>query len=149
MSNMFHGCSSLVTLDLSNFDASNVTAMKFMFNSCTNLTGLDLSSFDTSKITNMVAMFDGCVSLTDLDLSNFDTSKVTKTGSPYGMFYGCSNLKTIYVSDLWNMSSVTASSNMFMNCKSLTGTVPFDSTKTDASMANYTTGYLTYKKNTN
>ena len=65
------------------------------------------------------------------------------------MFNRCSRLTTIYVSDLWNMSSVTASSNMFMNCKSLTGTVPFDSTKTDASMANYTNGYLTYKKNTN
>ena len=38
---------------------------------------------------------------------------------------------------------------MFQNCKSLTGAVPFDSTKTDATMANYTTGYLTYKKNTN
>ena len=63
------------------------------------------------------------------------------------MFYGCSNLKTIYVSSLWNMSNVTDSVNMFGNCKSLTGAVPFDSTKTDASMANYTTGYLTYKSN--
>ena len=34
-------------------------------------------------------------------------------------------------------------------CTSLTGAVPFDSTKKDATMANYTTGYLTYKKNTN
>ena len=63
------------------------------------------------------------------------------------MFCGCSNLKTIYVSSLWNMSNVTDSVNMFENCKSLTGAVPFDSTKTDASMANYTTGYLTYKSN--
>ncbi len=63
------------------------------------------------------------------------------------MFYGCSNLKTIYVSFLWNMSNVTDSVNMFENCKSLTGAVPFDSTKTDVSIANYTTGYLTYKSN--
>ena len=47
------------------------------------------------------------------------------------------------------MSNVTNSVNMFYNCSSLTGAVPFDSTKIDASMANYTTGYLTYKKNTN
>ena len=114
-----------------------------------SISKLDLSNFDTSNVTDMASMFYGCKNLTQLDLSNFDTSKVTKTGSPSGMFYGCSNLKTIYVSDLWNMSSVTASSHMFMNCKSLTGAVPFDSTKTDVSMANYTTGYLTYKKNTN
>ena len=63
------------------------------------------------------------------------------------MFYGCSNLKTIYVSDLWNMNNVTKSENMFRACTSLTGAVPFDSTKTDATMANYITGYLTYKSN--
>lgn len=45
------------------------------------------------------------------------------------------------------MSNVTDSVNMFGNCKSLTGAVPFDSTKTDVSMANYATGYLTYKSN--
>jgi len=45
------------------------------------------------------------------------------------------------------MSNVTDSVNMLGNCKSLTGAVPFDSTKTDASMANYATGYLTYKSN--
>ena len=42
---------------------------------------------------------------------------------------------------------IFSSVNMFGNCKSLTGAVPFDSTKTDVSMANYTTGYLTYKSN--
>ena len=174
MSNMFRGCNNLTTLDLSNFNTSKVVTMSLMFDGCTNLENLnlssfntsnvttmysmfselsisklDLSNFDTSNVTDMSSMFYECKNLIQLDLSNFDTSKVTKTGSPYGMFYGCSNLKTIYVSDLWNMSSVTASSNMFMNCKSLTGAVPFDSTKTDVSMANYKTGYLTYKKNTN
>ena len=175
MDYMFDGCSNLENLDVTNFNTSKVTSMYWMFSNLKKVTSLDLSNFDTKMVTDMVGlfrycnslkeldisnfntsmvktmtgMFLGCNSLTQLDLSNFDTSKVTKTGSPYGMFYGCSNLKTIYVSDLWNMSSVTASSHMFMNCKSLTGAVPFDSTKTDVSMANYTTGYLTYKKNTN
>jgi hypothetical protein len=36
---------------------------------------------------------------------------------------------------------------MFYDCTSLVGAVPFDKTKTDISMANYTTGYLTYKSN--
>ena len=174
MNNMFRGCNNLTTLDLSNFNTSKVVTMSLMFDGCTNLENLnlssfntsnvttmysmfselsisklDLSNFDTSNVTDMASMFYGCKNLTQLDLSNFDTSKVTKTGSPYGMFCGCSNLKTIYVSSLWNMSNVTDSVNMFENCKFLTGAVPFDSTKTDVSMANYTTGYLTYKKNTN
>ena len=149
MQQMFYKCYALKSLDLSSFNTSNVTNMHDMFCYCSSLINLNVLSFDTSRVVNMNSMFYGCKSLNNLDIDNFDTSKVTKTGSPYGMFCGCSNLKTIYVSDLWNMSSVTASSNMFMNCKSLTGAVPFDSTKTDVSMANYTTGYLTYKKNTN
>ena len=145
MSNMFSGV-IVRTLDLLNFDTSKVTIMSGMFGDA-KILSINLSSFDTSSVTDMSSMFYGCKNLTKLDLSNFDTSKVTKTGSPYGMFYGCSNLKTIYVSDLWNMNNVTKSENMFRACTSLTGAVAFDSTKTDATMANYITGYLTYKSN--
>ena len=145
MSYMFSGV-IVRTLDLLNFDTSKVTIMSNMFEDA-KILSINLSSFDTSSVTDMSSMFYGCKNLTKLDLSNFDTSKVTKTGSPYGMFYGCSNLKTIYVSDLWNMNNVTKSENMFRACTSLTGAVPFDSTKTDATMANYITGYLTYKSN--
>ena len=104
----------------------------------------------------MQSLFKGCFSLITLDLSNFNTEKLTKTGASTntfdgysGMFNGCTKLKTIYVSNLWNMSNVKSSYFMFNNCTSLVGAVPFDSSKTDASMANYTNGYLTYKKNTN
>lgn len=38
---------------------------------------------------------------------------------------------------------------MFTFCTSLVGAVPFDSSKTDVSMANCSNGYLTYKENTN
>ena len=79
-----------------------------------------------------------------MDLSSFDTSSVTGMG---GMFYLAGSLKTIYVSDLWNTSKVTSSTNMFIACKLLVGAIPFDSTKIDVTMANYTTGYLTYKSN--
>ena len=175
MSNMFFGCSSLTSLDVSGFDTSNVTNMDFMFKSCQNLVNIDVSNFDTSKVTSMMGMFADCLSLTSLDLSNFNTSNVIKMGigwSGGGMFDNCrsltsldlssfdtskvtdmtnmfrytDNLKTIYVSDLWNVSSVTSSDNMFTGCTSLKGIVPFDSSKTDVSMANYTNGYLTYKK---
>ncbi|MEI3252043.1 MAG: BspA family leucine-rich repeat surface protein [Candidatus Gastranaerophilaceae bacterium] len=143
MNSMFRGCSKLTTLDLSNFDTSNVTSMSNLFSGL-QLTTLDLSSFNTSKVTSMVSMFSECTNLIDLDLSNFNTSKVTDMSS---MFWNNKSLKTIYVSDKWNTSNVTNSNDMFFNDYSLTGAVPFDSSKTDISMANYTTGYLTYKSN--
>ena len=142
--NMFYGCSNLTTLDLSSFNTSNVTNMNGMFSGCSSLVNLNLSSFNTSNVTNMNGMFYGCSSLTSLDLSNFNTNNVTNM---YSMFAFCKNIKTIYVSDLWNTSNVTSSSLMFHSCTSLSGAVSYDNTKTDISMANYTTGYLTYKSN--
>ena len=72
---MFDFCSKLTSLDLSNFDTSNVTNMDSMFY-YTSLTSLNVSNFNTSNVTNMSWMF-ACTDLTSLDLSNFDTSKVT------------------------------------------------------------------------
>lgn len=172
MSNMFQGCSSLTTLDLSNFNTSNVTAMASMFEGCSSLTTLDLSNFNTSKVTNMYCMFAYCTSLKTINLTSFDTSNVTNMPSVFndcsslenldlsnfntskvttmsGMFSLCKNLKTIYVSDKWNTANVTNSNLMFQSCTFLVGAVPFDSTKTDISMANYTNGYLTYKASSN
>ncbi|EAE6687521.1 BspA family leucine-rich repeat surface protein [Listeria monocytogenes] len=63
------------SLDLSNFDTSNVTNMSKMFSHCA-ATSLDLSNFDTSNVTDMEAMFYDCA-VTSLDVSNFDTSNVT------------------------------------------------------------------------
>ena len=142
METMFYNCSSLTSLDLSNFNTSKITDMTYMFNRCKSLTSINLSSFDTSNVSSLYDTFAGLTSLKVLDLSSFDTSKVTNMGR---MFLNSNNLVTIYVSDLWNISNVTAASRMFEGCTSLKGAVPYDSSKTDASMANYTNGYLTKK----
>ena len=146
MSEMFFDCSSLISLDLSSFNTSNVTNMARIFRGCKLLTNLDISNFDTSKVTNMGGMFFSCGSLTNLDLSNFNTSNVTDMSS---MFYNSGSLRKIYVSNSWNVSNVKSSNIMFTFCNSLVGAVPFDSSKTDVSMANCSNGYLTYKENTN
>ena len=142
MEGMFYNCSSLTSLDLSNFNTSKITDMTYMFNRCKSLTNINLSSFDTSNVSSLYDAFAGLTSLKVLDLSSFDTSKVTNMGR---MFLNSNNLVTIYVSDLWNISNVTSASRMFEGCTSLKGAVPYDSSKTDASMANYTNGYLTKK----
>ncbi len=89
---MFYGCSSLASLDLSGLDTSDVTDMSGMFRGCSSLTYLDVSGFNTSKAANMSDMFSGCSSLASLDLLSFDTSKAENMGY---MFYGCSGLRTI------------------------------------------------------
>ena len=92
MRNIFSGCSSLTSLDLSGWNTSNVTDMQYMFNGCENLKSLDLSHFNTSKVIYMHCMFQYCSSLTSLDLSGWNTSKVIMMDY---MFFGCSSLKTI------------------------------------------------------
>ena len=170
MQYMFWGCDSITTLDVSNFDTSNVTNMYDMF-ACAQLTALDCSSFNTSKVTNMRAMFGNCYALKTIDVSNFDTSNVTnmqdmfascykvttldcssfdtsKVTNMRGVFWHCSGLKTIYVSELWSLKSVTDNGIwMFDNCTNLRGQSgnTYNGAASNMSMANYQTGYLTYK----
>ena len=94
MFQMFGNCSSLISLDLSNFDTSSVTNMNAMFDSCTSLKSLDLSNCNISKVTNMSRMFYFCASLTSLNISNWDTSNVNDIG---WMFNNCSSLTDVYI----------------------------------------------------
>ena len=141
MNSMFNYC-RVTSLDLSNFDTANVTNMNSMFGTCSKLTSLDVSNFNTANVTDMRFMFYGCSNLTSLDCSNWNTANVTDMRF---MFYGCSKLTTIYASDRWTTANVTSSSNMFKSCSSLVGAISYVSNKVDATYANYTTGYFTYK----
>nr|DAK04306.1 MAG TPA: protein of unknown function DUF285 [Caudoviricetes sp.] len=117
MNHMFCNCSYITTIDLSNFDTSNVVDMSSMFYDCDSLTTLDLSNFDTSKVKDMMRMFYGCSKLTTLDLSSFDTSKVKDMCA---MFINCSNLTTIKgVIDM--KSCKYFYEDMFYNCPKLAG----------------------------
>ena len=60
---MFYECSSLTSLNLSNFNTNNVTNMSFMFSGCSSLSKIDLSNFNTNKVKDMSDMFKGCSSL--------------------------------------------------------------------------------------
>ena len=142
MRGMFITCSKLTSLDLSNFNTSNVTDMSCMFYECRGITAIDVSSFDTSNVEAMSTMFYKCRGITAIDVSSFNTSKVTDM---WGMFAYCENLVTIYVSEKWTVASLTYSDEMFNGSPSLVGAISYDETKTDATYANYTTGYLTYK----
>ncbi len=159
MTGMFEGCTNLTVLDLSSFDTSNVTMMSSMYNGCSSLTGIiGLTGFNTTNVTEMGGMFQSCSSLTNLDLSSFNTSRVIGMTN---MFDDCLSIITIYVSNLWTISSLNISwggLNMFgadasrytSNLVGGAGTA-FDSNHIDKEYAriddptNGKPGYFTYK----
>ena len=76
MKNMFYGCNSLSSINFTNINTENVEDMTGLFSECSSLTSVNLSNFNTKNVINMSWMFDGCVSLKSIDVSKFDTKKV-------------------------------------------------------------------------
>ena len=95
MSNMFYGCTSLISLpDISKLNTNNVTNMKSMLEGCSSLSTLpDISKWNTYNVTNMYSIFEGCSSLSSLpDISKWNTNNVTYMCY---IFKGCSSLSSL------------------------------------------------------
>ena len=64
MKSMFYGCTGLTSLDLSSFNTSNVTKMRYMFGDCSGLTTIIVGDgWSTAAVTESINMFSGCTSL--------------------------------------------------------------------------------------
>ena len=113
---MFYGCSSLISVDLYNFDFGIVEALEYFFYGCSSLVSVDLSYIDTFQVNNMNYMFYGCNSLQKLNFSNWITSSVTNLDS---MFYDCTSLISIDLSN-FDTSLVVNMKDLFFNCLALT-----------------------------
>ena len=61
--------------DISEWDVSNVTNMRYMFYKCKEF-NQDISQWNVSNVTSMNSMFYNCESFNQ-DISNWDVSKVT------------------------------------------------------------------------
>ena len=116
MRNMFTGCSSLTSLDVTHFNTANVKDMSCMFSLCSSLTSLDVTHFNTANVTNMSGMFSNCTALLSLDVINFKTENVTDMSM---MFNYCSALTSLYLTN-FNTKNVTNMEYMFSCCLSLT-----------------------------
>ena len=112
---LFSDCKLLTSLDLSNFDSSDVINMTGMFNNCISLKYLNLSYLNTEEVFNMGRMFYGCKSLISLDLSYFNTKNVIDMRD---MFNGCSMLTSLNLSNFIT-KKVNNMSNMFNSCSLL------------------------------
>ena len=148
---MFQNCNYLQELDMSSFDTSSVTNMRYLFYYCKRLTSiLGLIGFDTSNVTNMGGMFSYCEAMQSLDISNFNTSNVINMHELFShcssltelsinfdtgnvtdmgyMFSGCTNLLKIPAGG-FNTANVKDMSSMFADCtnaKSISGLSDFD-----------------------
>lgn len=107
-------------------EAAKPVTMRNWFADMHKLSSVDFNDLDTSDVVNMMGLFSGAYSstgtneLTSLDLSVFDTSSIVRVDC---MFRNCKKLKTIRVSDDFNVYSLTAknSADMFQNCENLVG----------------------------
>lgn len=112
---MFNFCQKLVSVDVSNWDVSNVIAMNVMFQKCESLQALDVSEWNVSNVNTLRAMFNYCSSLQVLDVSKWNVGNVTTL---YNTFAFCSSLQTIDVST-WDVSKVTTLYCTFNKCYAL------------------------------
>ena len=87
MASMFNGCKLLASLDLSNFDTSQVISMYNMFSDCSSLTSLDLSGFNTSLVREMGNLFSNCRNLEYINLENFNEQKMKELFFNRYIFY--------------------------------------------------------------
>ena len=111
---MFQSCTSLVNLDLSNSDTSNVSNMQYLFKDCSKLKEIKgINLINTKKVVNIYGMFQSCSELQYLDLTNLDTSNVTNMEY---IFDKCSKLKEIKGSNTFITSKVKTMEGMFRFC---------------------------------
>ena len=126
---MFSGCSSLNSLDLSNFNSTKVKCMDYMFSDCRFLISLNLNNLNTQNVSNMEYMFAECSSLKEINLDSFYTKNVIYMN---GMFYGCESLEKLYISH-FDTSSTEKMNFMFYHMKSIKSlSIPnFNTTKVE------------------
>ena len=149
MSYMFQECLSLSTIDVSSFNAPALTTMTYMFYNCQSLNNLVLPlNMNTTSLTDISYAFAACYAMTHFDMRPFVVNKVTtmrnlftddrgaieidlsswvlntdSTVYAYYMFNNCANLTTVYVSEKWNYTrlSATGGYGLFLNCRKLVG----------------------------
>jgi len=117
MEEFFGKNSCLISLDLSDFDSSNVTNMRILFNECKRLKEIKgLEKLNTKNVIDMEGMFQFCNELEYLDLSNFETSNVQNMAF---MFNHCEKLKELKGLNKFITNNVTTTEGMFQSCFSM------------------------------
>lgn len=111
---LFCFCESLSSLDVRDWTFTRCTNMQSAFYK-TNISTLDVSNWNMTPVKKLNSTFGNCTNLQTLNVSGWDVSSVTDM---HGLFGGCNQLQSLNVSS-WNTGNVTDMSQMFENCSSL------------------------------
>ena len=103
MLGMFLYCSSLISLNLSNFDTLIVTDMDFMFYGCDSLNALDISNFNMINCEIYYNMFSNIDNIIYLNIFNLKNDKViSEIFNARDRFYVCQKDKILTNPNIFN-----------------------------------------------
>lgn len=119
--NMFKGCTSLKTINVSNWNIPENCKAESLFEDCTSLTTIiGMENWNINNFISMNSMFRSCKSLTSITMPNFNPINNCAIND---LFYLCESL----TSDKFNISGWHMSGkiqkwewNLFRDCKNLT-----------------------------
>ena len=116
ITNIFNGCSELVSLDLSAIDTRNIKSINNMLKNCTALKGIAWGSdFKVNNLTELVGVFQNCSSLVKLDLRSWNTANIKNMSS---LFSGCTSLVTLNIQN-FNIATDCNTGSMFTSTSAL------------------------------
>lgn len=138
---MFYNCNSLTSLDLSDWDTSNINNVTSSLNTndktglfeyCFELVDLKLPrKFITAKVKDISGMFNN-TRLTSLDLSDWDTSRVHNMRH---LFHNDTALERLNLVG-WDASSLSSTDWIFANCPELTTLIDGHESEPDVTIFN-------------
>ena len=105
---------SIITIDLSKFDTSEVTSMEYMFKNCKNLTNFNLNNNNLSNLKTMEGIFYNCNNLISITFENIDFNELTSLNE----IFTDTNITYIDFINL-NFNKLNSFKNTFSNISSL------------------------------
>ena len=110
--NMFMDCTSITSIDLSNFDMSKVKNIEGMFFNCKNLISIKFPNSNTTNLTNMKFPFYGCINLIKVNITSLNTKNVEEMNV---LFYKWEKLKNLELSN-FDIGKVKDKKFIFYGC---------------------------------
>ena len=120
MAYMFDGCSALISVKFPDADMPELTTTEYMFKDCKALKRVKFGTINAPKLATTNGMFFSLTQLEDADVGGLTTTSALTNMQE--MFYKCTNLKTVDLSNFNNtgatgfVGNATSNVNPFNSC---------------------------------
>lgn len=108
---MFYRMSSLVRVDLNNFNTEECTTFRRMFMGCTSIPFVDMSNLEAPYAEDFTEMFSGCSSCSSIDVSSLSVPSSAETCVFSDMLKGTTSLRRLSVGKQFTFSVSMSLSN--------------------------------------